>query len=311
MKNDSEKELARAKDLARQVMMHHFGQKPERIRHMASGLSNFVFKVRHPEGTFVVRLSFDPSRLNSFIKEQWAQNRAVEAGVPATEILEVGNDIIGCPFMISRAVEGEEATHHPNRLEILREMGRYGALINSIPTSGFGGTFDWSSNQLSHNETLAEFFAKELRIDERLELLEKRRMLDAAQIKRLHKIFREAEEAKFKPHLNHGDLRLKNVMVDEAGQIKAFLDWEHAISSITPVWDLSIALHDLSIDEKQEFLGGYGLPEKKIREFAPLIKAINFINYVPEIERLFAAKETLLLEKYRTRLTGVLDFYCL
>ena len=311
MKDESKmkKNIRRAKELAKQIMVHHFGSKPLRISHKTSGLSNFVFSVAHPEGNFIVRLSFDPSRLNSFIKEQWTQGRAMEAGVPTTEILEVGNDIIGYPFMISRTVRGQEATFHPNRLSILQEMGHFASLSNSIPTDGFGNTFDWSNNHLSHNAKLSEFLDKELQVETKIQSLEKYKMISNQQIKQLRKIFQEAKKIDA-PCLNHGDLRLKNVIVDESGKIQALIDWEDAVSNVIQ-WELSLALHDLSIDEKEQFLTGYGLSEKKLQEYAPLIKAFNLINYVPKIESLAEAKDSIQLEKYRNRLSGVLDLYCL
>lgn len=309
--NDLAKEAEQAREMARLVIKHHFGSRPRRIRHLTSGQSNYVFAVKHPEGDFVVRLSFDPTRLNLFIKEQWAQTKASEAGVPTTEILEVGNDIIGHPFMIARTVEGHDAAFHPNRTEILRQMGRFAALINSIKTEGFGGTFDWSSNQLSHNETWKDFLEKELDFENRLNTLEKQKMLSAKQIKKLHTILKNAGKKAGKPSLNHGDVRLKNVIVSDEGEIKAMIDWEHCTSNLAPHWELSLALHDLSVDEKQIFLEGYGLPVKKLIEIAPVIKAINFINYAPEIERLAELKDTAQLEHYRARLGGAFDFYSL
>lgn len=296
-------------ELARVVIAHHFGSNPRRTAHLASGHSNYVFAVNHAEGDFVVRISPDPTRMNSFIKEQWAQNAAREAGVPVPEILEVDNEVIGHPFMISRTVQGEEATYHKNRLEILREMGRCAALINTLPTTGFGRTFDWSSNRLSHNETWNDYLHKELEIESRLQILEKRRVLMSPQIKRLRAILESVGDLNPKPALTHGDIRLKNVMVDEQGEIIAFLDWEHCTSNLAPHWELSIALHDLSIDEKQKFLEGYGLSEKKIVELAPVMKAINILNYAPKIERLAKSKDTARLERYRTRLSGALDLY--
>lgn len=308
-KTSATREVRKAREMARLVIKHHFGSQPRRIVHKASGLSNFVFAVNHSEGDFVVRISPDPARLNSFIKEQWAQERARAVGVPTPEILEVGSEVISLPFMISRTVEGAEATFHRERLKIVREMGAIAALINSIPTNNFGGTFDWSSNLLSINETWREFLEKELRFEERLATLEKRKMLAPALIKKIRKTLLDAGRAKIKPHLTHGDIRLKNVMADEEGKIVALLDWEHATSNLAPHWELSIALHDFSIDEKLMFLEGYGLKEKKLEEIMPVVKAINLINYAPEIERLAAAKDTARLEQYRTRLSGTLDLY--
>lgn len=304
-------EVRAARELARLVIRHYFGSKPRRIVHKASGISNFVFSVNHPEGDFIVRISPETAKINDFIKEQWAQARAREVGVPTPEILEVGNEVVPQPYMISRTVSGHEATYNHARMKILREMGRYAALINSIPTTGFGGSFDWSSNQLSRNETWSDYLEKDLELDARLQLLEKRRMLSAKQLKRLRMIFADAMKLNPKPALNHGDIRLKNVIVNGEGQITAILDWEHCTSNIAPHWELSLALHDLSIDEKQEFLEGYGLTERKTVEIAPLMKALNIINYAPEIERLAELKDVARLEQYRTRLSGALDFYSL
>ena len=305
------KEARQAREMARLVIEHHFGSCPRRVNHKASGLSNFVFAVNHREGNFIVRISPEQARLNSFIKEQWAQAEARKIGVPTPEILEVGSEIIGQPFMISRTVEGGEATFHKERLKIIREMGALAALINTIETSCFGSTFDWTSNQLSRNQTWKDFLENELQAENKLQILEKRKMLDAPQIKKIRQILAETAKLKTKPRLNHGDIRLKNVMVDEEGKIVALLDWENCTSNLAPHWELSLALHDLSIDEKQEFLEGYGLKEKKLREIMPAVKAINIINYAPEIERLAQEKETAKLEQYRTRLSGALDLYSL
>lgn len=308
-KSEETKQTREAREMARLVIEHHFGSKPRRVIHKASGLSNFVFTVKHDEGDFVVRISPEQARLNSFIKEQWTQAKAREIGVPTPEILEVGSEVISQPFMISRRVEGEVAIFHPERLKIIREMGRYAAMINTIKTECFGSTFDWSNNQLSRNDSWKNFLENELHFEGRLEMLEKQKMIDAAQAKKIRRILEEAWKSKIKPTLNHGDIRLKNVMVGEEGKITALLDWENSTSNLAPHWEFSLALHDLSIDGKQAFLEGYGLSEKKLREIMPAVKAINVINYAPEIERLAQEKETALLEHYRTRLSGTLDFY--
>jgi aminoglycoside phosphotransferase (APT) family kinase protein len=299
-----------AKEMARLIIAHHFGNKPRRVVHLTGGLSNFVYMVYHNEGDFVVRISPEPTKIQAFMKEQWAMVKAQEAGVPTAEILEVGNQIVPFPYMVSKKVEGQEATHHPQRLQIIKEMGRYAALINSIRTNGFGSTFDWSNNQLSHNDTWEDYLQKELNCDARLELFKKQKILPPKQIKKLRTILFKPPGKVARPSLNHGDIRLKNVIVDDDGQINGFIDWEHATSNLA-YWELSLALHDLSIDEKQEFLKGYGWTEKKLTESAPFIKALNFINYAAKIEHLAVAKDKQQLEQLRTRLSGALDLYSL
>ena len=307
----AELSISKARKMARAVITHHLGSAPKRIIAQGGGLTNFVFMVSHAEGELVVRLSPDPAKINHYIKEQWAIRKVRELKVPTPDILQVGNEVMPHPYMISRKVEGKEATFHPQRTDILRELGRYGALINSIRTTGFGSTFDWSNNQLSRNDSWDDFLDRELSLGHRLETLEKQKMLSKPQIKKIAATLRGLAKLSKRPTLNHGDLRLKNTLVNEKGAITAIIDWENCISSLSPYWELSVALHDLSVDEKEVLLEGYGLKASKMEDIVPIWRALNIINYVPQIERLVEGKESDRLEQYRFRLSGGLDLYCL
>jgi hygromycin-B 4-O-kinase len=212
-------------------------------------------------------------------------------------------------YMISRRVPGKEATHHPERLAILEQLGRCAALINSITTTGFGGMFDLDSDRLARYATWNEYLSDELDLEARLAILGNSRVVTATKIRKIRAALRRGSS--LAPALNHGDLRLKNVIVDDRGRIAAVLDWEHCTSSIAPHWDLSVALHDLSIDEKHGFLDGYGMPPEEWIAAAPLVKALNLINYAPQIERIGKRGDNARLEQYRMRLGGALDFYSL
>ena len=296
---------------AREVIKHHFGTAATRIVHRSAGLSNFVFFVKHKEGDFIVRISPDPASVNAFLKEQWAQEAARKAGVPTAEILEVGSAIISLPYMITRSVTGEEATLHQKRPEIVREMGRLAARINTVRTRGFGATFDWSNNKLSRSETWKEYLQTEYGYEAKIQLLKKHRLISQQQARSLKRIMDEAARSKPRPVLNHGDIRLKNVIADKTGKISAIIDWEKCTSNIAPQWELSIALHDLNVDEMQLFLEGYGLTRKKLEAMAPLVRAFNVLNYIPEIERLAGENNRTAIEVIRIRLSGALDLYSL
>jgi len=213
--------------------------------------------------------------------------------------------------MIDRKVEGYEATHHMQRMQIMREMAALTALIHTLPTGGYGRTFDWSGNQLSRNESWTDYLTCELKAGERIGQLEALRLVSAAQAQALRAVLEWIGSWTYAPVLNHGDVRLKNVLVDENGAITALLDWEFCTSNVAPYWDLSLALHDLSIDAKQEFLSGYGLQESAVREIAPALKALNLINYAPYVAEAAEANDMARLERYRTRLNGALDLFSL
>lgn len=311
---------AQALRMVRLILAHHFGPdaaargapaQPPKIEPVGGGLTNLVFSVRDTRGDFIVRLGSDAGKISSFLKEQWAIEKARELGVPTPEVLQVGNEAAPVSYMISRQANGSPAEHHPQRLNIVREMGRYAARINSIRTTGFGCTFEWSRNQLSHNATWKEFLENELKLEDRLDTLTSAGMLSRERARRLRKILRGAGKRGRRPTLNHGDLRLKNVLADDQGKISCILDWEMCTSSLAPEWELSIALHDLSIDEKQEFLEGYGLGGEEFSAVVPVLKAMTIINYASCVHQAAKMNRSAELESYRVRLSGELDLYSL
>jgi hygromycin-B 4-O-kinase len=188
-------------------------------------------------------------------------------------------------------------------------MGRYAAMINSIQTQGFGSTFEWCRNELSQNASWAEFLRNELKLEENLSFLAEHGMLNVPRMKKVRTTLERAARKNRVPYLNHGDLRLKNVLVDEKGAISCILDWEHCVSNLAPEWELAIALHDLSIDEKEEFLKGYGLSGNEISAISPVLKALNLIDYGASIRAAAKLKGTTQLEWYRARLQGQMDLY--
>ncbi|MBC7948884.1 MAG: aminoglycoside phosphotransferase family protein [Chitinophagaceae bacterium] len=311
MEGRSEKDIAHFSKLARQLMKHHFPKKTLKISPLGGGLTNYVFSVGAGKTEMVVRISDLPEKIHFFQKEQWAVARAKEKGIPVPQILEVGNDIIPFPYMISNKITGEESTHHKNRLQIIREMGRYAAVLHTIPTKGFGHLFDWSQNTLSKNQTWKDYLQCELNADARLAVLNRHKMILPKISRVIKKELINIRKWRQSPCLHHGDIRLKNTMVDKDGKILAIIDWENCVSSIGPFWDTSIALHDLSIEAQWQYLEGYGMKSKQLLGYALPLKIFNILNYAPVIEKLSMEKQKETLEHYRARLKGALDMFSL
>ena len=260
----------------------------------------------------VLRISQKPAKLQKFMKEQWAVTAARKNGVPTPHILEVCNDIIGLPYMISRKVTGESAgTMGHSRVAVLRELGEYAATINAIVTHDFGHIFDWSPNKLSRNRTWKDYLDNELHVSERLEIFQRTGILDSVHLKKLRRQIEIMRRWTPSATLSHGDIRLKNVMLNKNQKIVAILDWENCTSNVAPHWELSIALHDLTMDEKQSFLEGYGLELKRYMEIAPAIKALNLLNYADVAHRAMKRKDKARLSGLRARLNGAFDLYSL
>lgn len=295
--------------MVKKIMKHHFGVMPRHIEYKPAGLTNYVFEASCKDGEFIIRIAGSNAKLKDFIKEQWAVERAREKGVPVAQILEVGNEVVQMPYMLQKKLEGNEAVDHPGRLDVLNELGRYAQIIHSISTSNYGNVFDWSNNRLSKNETWKDFLYNEWNIADRLKVLERYDMLADRHFRKLTKTIVKIEKLNEPPVLNHGDIRLKNVIVDDNGEILALIDWENCTSNMAPYWDLSIALHDLSIDGKQRFLEGYGMKPDEFSEIANTIKVFNILNYSDAIERIARKKDKSRLEFYRLRLQGYMDLF--
>ena len=307
-KNDQPGTIRHYRRLAKRIVEHHFGAPASRIVYKPSGRTNYVFVVNHVEGQFVIRISPEPEKVNAFRKELWASQKAREVGVPSPEVIAVG--IAAAPYMITRRVTGSEASHHPKRDRIIHSMGSYAAMINSIQTDGFGSNFDWTTDEPSI-DSWQDYLANEFGLEKRLQVFSSNNILPESEIQQISQIIAGVEVTGRNPSLNHTDLRLKNVIVDEGGDIAAIVDWEECLSTISPQWELSIALHDLSIDEKQIFLEGYSLSSDQIEAMTPLIKAFNLLNYSTIIELALEKNDDKSLADLRLRLKGCLDLYSL
>lgn len=309
MEKRSEKDIAEYTDKVIAVVENVFGKNPEKIEYKTTGYTNYVFEVKVPDGEFIVRISSSSDNIKDFYKEQWVMDRVRKEGVPVAEIIRLGNDVIDSPYMVQKKLDGEVALYHPEKKKILHKMGEYTCLINSITTNAFGKVFDWSEERLSKNFTWKAFLDNEIELNNRIEILERNKMMPHDALEKLRDALERIGEWNLPTVLNHGDMRRKNVIVDEKGNIRAIIDWEEACSNIAPYWDLSIALHDLSIDDKQFFLEGYGMEPKEYAGIFEAITSINLINYAPIIEELAQKEDKTNLEYYRLRLSGHLDLY--
>jgi hygromycin-B 4-O-kinase len=303
---DEDEEAARA--AAVWAFQQATGERPSAVSAETEGLSNQVFRIDARNGRFIVRLGSSPDKLDVFERERKVIARVREIGVPVAEVVALG--LAGDrPFMIARRVPGETALHHPRRLEVLKEMGRLAARIHTLRTAGYGVGFAWPDEPPSGQATFADWLNSEIDARGRLDTLRRLDLISRRQLAALNAALAEVEGWDELPVLHHGDLRLKNVLVDDDGNLQAVIDWDNSLSSVGPHWDMSIALHDLSIDAKEEFLAGYGMPEKAVREAASVWRLFNALNYAPTVAELAEQDDRAGLERLRTRLSGALDLY--
>ena len=298
-------------EVVRTVVARHIGT-PTRVEPLSGGLTNRAFDVETTDGQVVVRLGDQPDKLAGFERERWAADRARTAGIPTQSIVALGSEG-RWSYTIAERLPGESAVDHPERLRILEELGRIAKVVHTIHTDGFGDRFasggEATDSMPPAAASWSEFLRDDLQAESRLARLLELGMISDRQAESLRRTLAEVEAWDGPAVLNHGDLRLKNVVVDSEGRILGVIDWESATSVVGPHWDLSIALHDLSIDAKQAFLTGYGMPDDEVRRAAAVWRLFNVLNYVPIIDELLEKDDTEEVERIRTRLSGALDLY--
>lgn len=305
----NEEHSAEAEGVARHVLKSKFGVADAKLTRKQGGLANFVFEAITPAGLFVLRIGPAEKRRARFTRERCVIGRVRDAGIPAPEVLDQG-EAGDWAYLVLERIAGEPATDHPRRLDIVREASRLAAVcIHRIPTIGFGYDFALEGQCGNGHWSWQAWLDEVLHAGDRLVRLHEHDIVSDEQLETLKEVLDRVRRWTGKPILNHGDLRLKNVLVDEYGKIVSVIDWEHCVSAIGPHWDLSVALHDLSIDQKQAFLDGYGLPAEDVRKFSPVWRLFNAVNYWPVVERYLRRKDAEALEQIRNRFRGALDLY--
>lgn len=301
----------RSRRLVLDVARHHFGESARRVTERGGGLTNAVYELKTSQGAFIVRTHEDPTRINEYLKEQWAMDAARAAGVPTPKVLEVGNFADGRPYMVAEHSAGIEGRLAPGRLGVIEQLGHAAKTLHRIRTHGYGNVFDWSSNRLSRHASMSAFLEQGFDVDKRVDLLLRERVIGKAQAASLKRTAATMARLKKPPVLQHGDLRLKNVIVDpKTCRLAALIDWDQCCSVPGPAWDLSVALHDLGVDEKEAFLAGYGMRPKEYADLLPTIRCFNVLNYADAVRSAAAdRKNPDRLAWLRLRLAGALDLH--
>lgn len=294
--------------IVRDAVVRELGTAPSKISRTGGGLSSQTFNVEASGGRYVVRIGNQPGKRAGFERERRATERARAAGIPTQHIVAVGDES-GWAYSIALAVAGEPGHTHPHRDGVLDGLARLAVRVHGIGTVGHGEDYRWAGESGAGLRTWPDFLHDDIDADARLQRLRERDVLSQHQHETLAATLARISAWRDAPVLQHGDLRLKNVLADRDGNVCALLDWETSLSAIGTAWDLSIALHDLSIDDKQRFLTSYGMPDAAIRDAAPVWRLFNVLNYAPKLDELIAADDRAGIERLRTRVSGALDLY--
>ena len=288
--------------VARRVL----GERPRDVAPLGGGLSNRVFRLRLRGGNFILRMHEEPDRLVAYQRERWAMEQAAACDVPTGKVLDVGIEQ-GWPYMLQAQVEGIAGTLWSEPAAVLRQLGALAARIHRIRTGGFGAP-DATRGGCAPQTRWADYLHEDLDLDARLAILQRADILGPRARAEVAAVLREMRAWRRTPTLNHGDLRLKNVIVSpDDGRVLALLDWEDCVSAPPPFWDLAIALHDLGPDEKEALLEGYGYTPRRFERVARVLRVLNLLNYAWVLHEAQAAGDRQRVAWLRARSRGAFD----
>ncbi|SDX50448.1 phosphotransferase family protein [Paenibacillus sp. CF384] len=273
---------------------------------LGKGLINQVCVVETATHKVVVRMN-KLSEYPIYLKEQWCMEQAALVGVPGPKVLAIG--IAGeYAYMIQSFVEGDNGldsmAHKP---EVWRQLGAYVKRIHAIDVKGFGEElFDPSAGEFKSPPHPGSDGSWQGYVQYNINsLTEHDRLIDLGVISqaesvRVREIFEAVKRTAYRFGLNHGDLSLKNMMVNSEGQVR-LLDWGSAEVHVVPDGDIIQAMQGILIgdgpnaEELDAFLEGYGQRLDDLTNLKPLMLLRAFdklrwaIDRSPEHIESFAA----------------------
>jgi aminoglycoside phosphotransferase (APT) family kinase protein len=236
---------------------------------LGEGSNNWVYRLDQDGNTIVIKVG-KPHRArvtaSEFAKELWCGNAARAVGVQTPAILAVG-EFESRPYQVQSFAPGRRPA--PDEHGAMWEaIGRWARVIHAVPVIGWGpeligdGAFsgDWASHVAYNIAALAP--------DDPLLALG---VLDRSTSIDLKRRFERLAQMPFTLGLNHGDLAIPNVLVDDgASGALALIDWGCAGAFPVPHYDINemIRYGRVTSAELSGFRSGYGLSDVAFAEMA-------------------------------------------
>ena len=206
---------------------------------VGKGSVNRIFVVETENHKVVVRISEWEKAFQEYEKEAWCSQQASKLDIPGPQVFTTGK-FENTSYAIHSFVTGDYGLdRHLDKTHIWRTLGEYAKRIHSIKVSGFGDVLaDPKKNQFraynsSWQDSINYHLAYLTENDEFIKL----GVYNPGQTTDIQRIFESLGKRDFNFALNHGDLALRNTLVDQQGRVN-FLDWGCAEAHIVPHTDL-------------------------------------------------------------------------
>ena len=245
---------------------------------VGEGKVNKVFVVEAVNHKVVIRMSDRGEAFDEYTKEAWSIEHAAARGVPVPSVISVGQ-CDGNAYIIQSYIAGDNGKDSPApKLGTWRELGKYAKLIHSIGVSGFGLSLseitrgDARKSWLRYLEHNIESLTED-------DPLIKLKVLTPLQSKLVRDVFANLRRHEFTFGLNHGDIALRNTIVEKRGRVH-LIDWGEAEAGIVPHRDLiemlKMNMLEGDPDDAQigAFLDGYGISPAEFKRMMPELESL-------------------------------------
>ncbi len=245
---------------------------------VGKGSVNDIFVVATAASRFVVRVNDEASHAQ-FKKEAWCIAQASAAGIPSPQVLDVGTRG-GHAYMVQTYVTGENgADKSADTTCVWRALGYYARIIHGIATDGFGEVLSPDRPGV-FTDTWSRFLTYNIDSLTNDDPLLRLGVMTPTHAQKIGRVFRELREKPFRFALNHGDLALRNTLVERSGTV-ALLDWGCAEAHVVPHFDL-IEIRRSSLAPTASgfaaFLDGYELSLAEYHTMLPDLDSLALLR---------------------------------
>jgi fructosamine-3-kinase len=264
---------------------------------IGKGVANQVCVVETENHKVVVRMN-DKAAYSGFAKEKWCIEQAAAAGIPGPVVLSIGI-VDDTAYMIQAFVEGDNGLDSTvPKTNIWRTLGEYAKLIHSIPVTGYGenlidpvrGEFQSPAHAGSDGSWQGYVQHNMNSLTEHDRLIELG-VMTQMQSRRIKQRFEELKSQPFRFGLHHGDLSVKNTIVDPHNRV-ILLDWNAKVSVVPHATVAQLMHYQIlgleegpNVEEFKAFMDGYGISENDLSDIRVYLLLRAFDNLRWAIDR--------------------------
>lgn len=252
---------------------------------IGKGFVNQVFLVEISNFKLIVRINNECS-FDEYQKEVWVSSQALKEFIPTPKILKIGV-FEKKAFSIQEFVQGVVGIEFPDKHFIWKKFGEYARQIHKIKVGGFGLCFRDMTHGNAETGWLKHlnYNIESLNVEDDLLKLN---VFTKHQSETAKNMFENLKLKKFNFGLNHGDLSLKNSIIDELG-IVHLIDWGSAEAGIVPHHDLvellKINMEENNPDDSEimSFLEGYGIELDEYKEMLSDLESLLLLRSLDKL----------------------------